>query len=139
MIGIDTNILVRYIVQDDPKQSNKATHFIESHCSLATPGFINSIVLCELVWVLESAYEYAREDIAKVIEMILRTRQFHIQEPELMWRSLQGYREKTVDFSDHYITHANVLHGCEYTITFDKKAARLDHAQLLMIADALIL
>jgi len=93
MIGIDANVLVRYIVQDDAKQSKTATHYIESHCSISSPGFINSIVLCEIVWILESAYEYSRNDIATVLEKILSTRQFHIHESELMWRCLQGYKE----------------------------------------------
>lgn len=131
MIGLDTNVLVRYIVQDDPKQAMIAMNFIEKNCSMASPGFINSLVLCELVWVLESAYEYSRDDISNVIEKILRTRQFHIHEPELMWSSLQKYKEKTADFSDCYIAYSNYQAGCESTITFDKKVSRLKNMQLL--------
>jgi|SRR5579872_2244496 len=131
MIGLDTNVLVRYIVQDDLKQSQTATDFIQKNCSMASPGFINSLVLCELVWVLESAYEYSRDDIAKVIEKILRTRQFQIHEPEFMWSSLQKYKEKIADFSDCYIASINAQAGCKHTVTFDKKAARLKNMFLL--------
>lgn len=131
MIGLDTNVLVRYMVQDDPKQSQAATNFIAKHCSVVSPGFINSLVLCELVWVLESAYGYPRENIAEVIEKILRTRQFQIHEPELMWSSLQKYREKIADFSDCYIASINTEAGCKHTVTFDKKASRLKSMVLL--------
>lgn len=131
MIGLDTNILVRYIVQDDPKQSQKATDFIQKNCSIISPGFINSLVICELIWVLESAYNYSRDDIVSVIEKILRIRQFQIHEPEHMWSSLQKYKEKIADFSDCYIASINAEEGCNHTVTFDKKAARLTNMLLI--------
>jgi len=56
MIGIDTNVLIRHLVQDDPGQSRAATHIMTKQCTRDDPGFINRIVLCEMVWVLESAY-----------------------------------------------------------------------------------
>lgn len=127
MKGIDTNVLVRYIVQDDIKQSQKATSFIEKECSEDSPACINGIVLCELVWVLESAYEHPRGMIANVIEQVLRTRQFHISESKILWQSLWGYKHVGADFADHYIASLNTNHGCEHTVTFDKKAARLKH------------
>lgn len=123
--GVNTNVLVRYIVQDDPVQSKLATHFMEQECTSETPAFISGIVICELVWVLESAYEYPRQDIAKVIEQILRTREFHIHEPEILWQSLWGYQHKGADFADHFIASTNARAGCEYTVTFDKKAVKL--------------
>jgi len=127
MKGIDTNVLVRYIVQDDLKQSRQASHFMENECTPESPAFINSIVVCEMVWVLESAYNYSRENIAKVIEQVLRTREFQIQEPEMLWQSLWGYKHTGADFADHYIASVNAHYGCEYTVTFDKKASKLKH------------
>ena len=64
MIGLDTNILVRYLVEDDAKQASKAAHLIETRCTEDSPGFINRVVLCELVWVLESAYGYPLATVA---------------------------------------------------------------------------
>lgn len=125
MLGVDTNVLVRYILQDDLKQAQQATNFLENECSENIPAFINGIVMCELVWVLESAYEYPKESIASVIEQILRTRQFHIHEPEILWQSLHGYKHNGADFADNYIASLNAHHGCEYTVTFDKRASRL--------------
>lgn len=131
MQGIDTNVLVRYIVQDDVKQSREATYFIEKECSVESPLFINGIVLCELVWVLESAYDYPRKNIAEVIEQILKTRQFHIHDPEILWQSVSGYKNNGADFADNYIAHLNKYHGCESTVTFDKRAAKLNYFKLL--------
>jgi predicted nucleic-acid-binding protein len=131
MIGIDTNVLVRYIIQDDPKQSKEATNFIEKKCSEDSSLFISAIILCELVWVLESAYGYQREAIAQVLEQILKTRQFRLDEPEILWQSLHGYRNEGADFSDNYIAHLNKQRDCEYTITFDKGASKLHHFKLL--------
>ena len=131
MKGIDTNVLVRYIVQDDLAQSKLATHFMERECSTETPAFINGMVICELVWVLESAYGYSRQEIANTIEQILRTREFHLHEPEILWQSLWGYQHKGADFADHYIANINKHAGCEYTVTFDKKAARVEHFKQL--------
>lgn len=130
MKGIDTNVLVRYIVQDDQQQSQRATDFLEKECSINSPVFISAVILCELVWVLESAYEYSREDIVSVLESILRVRQFYIHEPELLWRASQGYA-KGADFADHYIVHLNCHHGCTTTVTFDKKASKLSFVELL--------
>ena len=130
MKGIDTHILVRYIVQDDHEQSQRATHFLEKECSVGSPAFISGIILCELVWVLESAYKYSREEIVSVLESILRVRQFCIHEPDLLWRATQGYAQGA-DFADHYIIQLNHHHGCTTTVTFDKKASKLSFIELL--------
>jgi predicted nucleic acid-binding protein len=68
MIGIDTNVLVRHLVQDDLRQARAATQVITQRCTRDDPGFINRIVLCELVWVLESAYGYPKVTIVAVLE-----------------------------------------------------------------------
>src|SRR5262245_42059369 len=132
MKGIDTNVLVRYIVQDDPQQCAKANRFIEEESSVGNLIFISGVDLCELVWVLERAYKYPKEAIASVIEKILKTRQFHIYQTAILWQSLHGYqREEAADFADHYIAHLNADNECKYTVTFDKKAARLKHFKKL--------
>lgn len=124
MKGIDTNLLVRYIVQDDALQSQQAAQFIKKECTEHVPGFINVIVLCELVWVLETSYEYERAQIAPVIEKILRTKQLRIHDSEIIWNALHEYK-KSGGFADHCINHLNLHNGCEYTVTFDKKDGKL--------------
>ena len=123
MRGIDTNVLVRYLVQDDAEQGRKAARFIGQTCSAENPGLINRIVMCELVWVLESAYGYARSPIALAIEQILRTAQFRIEDHSEVWSSLREYRNGA-DFSDALIATVNRRLGCIETVTFDRKAGR---------------
>jgi predicted nucleic-acid-binding protein len=123
MTGIDTNVLVRYLVQDDPEQARKATRFITNECSSEDPGLINRIVLCELVWVLETAYGYARENVALALEKILRTTQFTIEDHQEAWSSFREYQDGG-DFGDSFISAVNRRLGCERTVTLDRKAGR---------------
>ena len=126
MIGLDTNILVRYLVEDDAKQASKVAHLIETRCTEDSPGFVNRVVLCELVWVLESAYDYPRATVAATLESLLRTAELEIDTAEAAWPALAVYRSSGVDFSDAFIGRLNRNAGCDATATFDKVAARLD-------------
>lgn len=119
MIGLDTNVLVRYLVQDHPLQSKKAAAFIEKNCSHEAPAFISEIVLCELVWVLESAYGYKKDVIIQALERILMTAQFKVENKDNVWEALSAYRRSKADFSDCLIGAKNHTAGCEKTATFD--------------------
>ena len=130
MIGIDTNVLVRYVVQDDPRQAAAATHFIEATLSGEEPGWIASIVLCEFVWVLDAAYGYARNLIAATLQRLFEVDRFRLEAPSLAWRALDAYRDG-VDFADALIALGNEHAGCDYTATFDRGAARLRQAKVL--------
>lgn len=131
MRGIDTNVLVRYVMQDEPRQSKIAAQFIEQECSAEEPAFINGVVLSEFVWVLESAYDYRRQDIGKLLELILRTRQFYIHQPDIIWQALNGYQNGLADFADNLIACLNEHNDCQDTVTFDKKASRIKQLTLL--------
>ena len=131
MIGIDTNVLVRHLVQDDPRQSRVATQVITKQCTRESPGFVNRIVLCELVWVLESAYGYSKETIVNVLDKLLRTSQLKIEDPQSAWTSFRMYQKGKADFSDCLLGTTNRLGGCESTVTFDQTASKLDGFQLL--------
>jgi predicted nucleic-acid-binding protein len=131
MIGLDTNILIRHLTQDDPAQSRKATQFIKQHLTRETPGFINRVVLCELVWVLESAYHYPKASIVTALEHVFRTSQFHIEDLQDAWRALRLYQNGLADFADCLLGVINRRLGCERTMTFDHDAARLDPFELL--------
>lgn len=132
MIGIDTNVLIRYLVQDDEAQAKIASDFIESKCSDDNPGFINHIVLCEITWVLSGAYRQKRSDIANVIDSLLQVRQIEVQNAPLVWKALSDYRDSNADFSDHLIAHSNQQAGCASTATFDKKAANQSAMRQIM-------
>ena len=122
MKGIDTNILVRYLVGDDRAQFRLASRLIERECSVQEPGFVNHVVLVELVWVLESAYKIARPVIADTLSALLNTSQLSIEHPEDARAALREY-EDGADFADSLIAAANARAGCEYTATFDRRAA----------------
>lgn len=131
MIGLDTNVLVRYLVQDDPGQSRKATQVIARRCTRDDPGLINRIVLCELVWVLESAYGYSKETIVAVLEKLLRTSQLKIEDTQSAWTSFRMYQKGKADFADCLMGATNRLGGCNETVTFDRAASKLEDFQLL--------
>ncbi|MBC5823525.1 MAG: type II toxin-antitoxin system VapC family toxin [Candidatus Eremiobacteraeota bacterium] len=124
MIGLDTNVLVRLLVRDDAKQAVAAQALLETRCSPEEPGFINSIVLCELFWVLETAYEYERRDIAKAIGTLLRVSGLTIERADAVWAALKEYQEAGTDFADGLLSRINIEAGCEYTMTFDRAATK---------------
>jgi predicted nucleic-acid-binding protein len=125
MIGIDTNVLVRYIVQDDPEQSTCATRIIEKAVDSGKTIVISQITLCELVWVLEKCYNCSKNDLTYVLKQLLRTQQIRIEGDQAARQALQDFeRHKGIDFSDCLIAHQNTSNGCLYTFTFDKKAAK---------------
>jgi predicted nucleic-acid-binding protein len=131
MIGLDTNVLVRHLVQDDPGQSRKATQVIAKQCTRDDPGFINRIVLCELVWVLESAYGYSKDTIVVVLEKLLRTSQLKIEDTQSVWTAFRLYQKGKADFADCLLGTTNRFGGCTETVTFDQAASKLEDFQLL--------
>jgi predicted nucleic-acid-binding protein len=124
MIGLDTNVLVRYIVQDDRNQARAATRLIETRCSADQPGFVSLLVLAELVWVLERAYGYARADVCAVIAALLATAEIRVESSQLARSALQSFRAGPADFADYLIGALHAARGCETTFTFDKRAAK---------------
>ncbi len=123
MIGLDTNVLVRYVTQDDPVQSPKASELIESLTTLS-PGFVSLVSVVELVWVLQSCYQSAKNDIVVVLETLLRTRELTIEHAEVIWQALRRFRANNADFADCLIERCAHAAGCEYTATFDLSAAK---------------
>jgi predicted nucleic-acid-binding protein len=123
MIGIDTNILIRYITQDDEIQSELATKFIEKNCTGSKPGYINQIVICEIIWVLRRAYGYDKKIVIQVVEKLLRSSEIVVENSPNIWKALNEYENGNADFSDYLIALSNNNAGCDFTITFDKKAS----------------
>ena len=117
MQGLDTNVLVRYLTQDDPEQSALAAAAIEQPDAVF---LIQPIVLCELVWVLDSAYRFSKLEILTALEQILRTAQFEVARKDTVWKSVAGFRRDKGDFADYFIGEANLSDGAVSTLTFDK-------------------
>jgi predicted nucleic-acid-binding protein len=129
MKGLDTNVLVRYLVQDDPAQAAVAVQAIETGVDRNDRFLIQPVVLCETVWVLDSVYGCAKEEILHASNMILRTAQFEIAEKDTVWQALSDYQNGKADFSDYLIGRANTRQGAAPTLTFDRslKGSRLFH------------
>ena len=126
MIGIDTNVLLRTIVADDPRQAEVAIAFLEKHCTPESPGFVNSIVLCELVWSLRSTYGVGRKDIAVAIGSVLNNSSLALEDRTEVMAAVQKFRAGATDFPDLLISEINRSCGCSATATFDRKAAKLE-------------
>lgn len=123
MIGLDTNVLVRYIMQDDAKQSAKATKLVES-LTVAEPGFIALVSVVELVWVLPACYDLSREQITQALEVLLRAKQLVVDQADQVVRALRVYSSGKADFADCLIERTASSAGCEKTMTFDVGAAK---------------
>lgn len=131
MIGLDTNVLVRYLTQDDETQAAAATRLVETQLSAQRPGLLGPVVLCELVWVLETSYGHTRAELAPILWKLLAAEEFRIQARADVVVALQAYESTTADFADALLGVQNRRAGCEITLTFDKKAARLSTHRLL--------
>jgi predicted nucleic-acid-binding protein len=124
VIGLDANILARYLTQDDPAQSRRANAVITEASRRGDRCAINTIVLCELVWVLRHAYGVDRDAVVATLEKILDTAQFVIEDKDLVRRALADYRQGPGDFSDYLIGWRNRHAGCSETATFDRALSR---------------
>ena len=127
MIGLDTNVLVRYIVQDDPEQADAAGRLIEGRCTERSSGYVSVLVLVELVWVLTTAYGYASRSVAAVLLQLLRTTEFSIEDSDAVWAALREFEAGNADFADYLIGRRNRAAGCTSTHTFDRRAAQTRH------------
>jgi len=136
VIGLDTNVVVRYLAQDDAKQSAVASRFIEKTLTTENPGFIACVTLCEIAWVLAESYGAARNRIREVIEKLLTSKQLVVESADLAWRALKAWDESTADFSDALIGEVARSQGAAKTVSFDKDAAKLQSFELLVGSDA---
>ena len=122
MIGLDTNVLVRYLAQDDRAQAAVATTLIENRCSIESPGFVGLVVLAEVVWVSESSYGASRTDVAEIVKRILSIRQLVVQDAEVVWQALRQFESGRADFADCLIRRGAEAAGCDKTMSFDRRA-----------------
>lgn len=123
MIGLDTNVLVRLITDDDPAQAEKAERFLRDNTSSSNPAFINCIVLVELEWVLRSVYGYERALIADALEKLLDSPGRCIEREGEVRDAAAAYRMGG-DFADALIGSINRAIGCDVTLTFDRGAPK---------------
>jgi predicted nucleic-acid-binding protein len=130
MIGLDTNVLVRYLTHDDPTQTAAAMKVINS-LSFDTPGFLSLIVIAELVWVLTISYRYRKKEIERVLEGLLRTKELLIERKDIVSQASRAFNAGRADFADYLIERCAHAAECQYTVTFDQKAATVAGMRLL--------
>lgn len=118
MVGLDPNVLVRYLTRDDESQWKQASEVIES----GQPCFVTTIVLCELVWVLRgNPYKFGREEILSTLEMMLQSHAFEFENRSVVYQALQRAKQGRADFSDYLIGAIAQQAGCQETVSFDRK------------------
>ena len=130
MIGLDSNILVRYLTQDDPAQSKRAADIIENRLSPTNPGFLSVVVIAETVWVLDRAYRFADEDIVAAIERTLQIDVLVVENEAEVFTAMIALAEGVGSFPDALIGALGAGAGCAATLTFDRKALRLPDFEL---------
>ena len=123
MIGLDTNVLVRYIMQDDARQSLRATKLMES-LTVDEPGFVSLVSVVELGWVLSSSYDLDREQVVQALELLLRTKPLVIDRADEVIKALRVFKASSADFADCLIERTAASAGCGRTMTFDVGAAK---------------
>ena len=124
MTGLDTNVLVRYIMQDDAKQSLKASKLIESLTPEA-PGFVATVAVVELAWVLSTSYGLSRLQVAQAFETLLRTKELVVERADQVIKALRVFKSTSADFADCLIERSAAGAGCDRTMTFDIAAAKV--------------
>ena len=131
MIGLDTNVLVRYMAQDDPIQAKIAADLIERRLTERNPGFISIVAMTETAWVLERAYGLSAAEIARAIERTLQTDVLVVESEQEIFTATVALREGRGSFADALIAALGARAGCSATVTFDRKALRLPGFELL--------
>ena len=123
MIGLEANVVVRYIMQDDTRQSPLATRIVES-LSAEAPGFVPLVAIVELGWVLGSDYKLNRNQLVDAFEALLRTRELVVERGDIVWKALRLFRRANGDLADCLIACSAEAAGCAKTMTFDRGAAK---------------
>ena len=130
LIGLDTNVLIRFVMEDDHVQVEQAQSLLDT-LTTRDPGYISLVVLCELAWVLGRFYNRTRPEVASAVEHVLSASNLHVERASIARNALQQFRVSRADFGDCCICAIADSAGCEYTVTFDKAAARLPGMRLL--------
>ena len=131
MIGLDTNILIRYLTQDDRVQSAKATEILERRLTPKNPGFVSVVAMVETVWVLDRAYGLTAQEVATAVGRLLQVEVLAIENEQEVFTAMVALKRGRGSFAYALIGELAARVGCTRTLTFDKKALRLPNFELV--------
>ncbi len=131
MVALDTNVILRYLLQDDPKQASRANHIFDRVLSRENPGFITLVTVLEIVWVLRSLLKQTHTEIATHLENLLAADTLEVQNEQQVFEAVFALKRGAGEFEDALIGALNAWAGCPYTLTFDKRALRMPYFQLI--------
>jgi predicted nucleic-acid-binding protein len=131
VVGIDTNVLVRYFADDDAAQSARARALLERRLTREAPGYVCATTLAEFAWVLRRVYGGERAEIAEALLGVLTASNLLVEHKAQAWQALAEFRDGPAGFSDCLVGQINRAAGCEHTVTFDRQAARQAGFKLL--------
>jgi predicted nucleic-acid-binding protein len=131
MIGLDTNVILRYLLQDDPGQTRRANQIIDKQLSPENRGFISLVAVLEIVWVMRSLLKQNPLQISAHIEHLLAAETLEVQNEQQVFDAAFALKRGTGEFEDALIGSLNAWAGCIGTLTFDKRASRLPYFQLI--------
>jgi predicted nucleic-acid-binding protein len=130
LIGVDTNVLVRFFAKDDPDQTTRAKEFLGS-LSPPSPGFVSLISLTELVWVLRGRYRSNKAELIECLKSLLNSSELILESEAAVVQAVHRFATNKADFADCLIERCGHLAGCKETVTFDREAARSAGMRLL--------
>ena len=131
MIGIDTNVLLRLLVRDHDAQVRAVERYIAKHCTSEEPGFVSRGVIIEVAWALRRIYDYDRAQITAALRGLLDVSEFEVESADEIHCAVKDFENSAVGFVDCLLARTNLAAGCDHTITFDRKAAKLTGFKLL--------
>lgn len=120
MIALDTNVILRYLLRDDPKQAKKAKALVDRLDQDEERAYVSDVVLCEVVWVLKSAYGFGRDQIGAVLRQLIAARQLTFDSTDRLLRAIRAFETGKGEFADYVIREHGRDAGCEAVRTFDK-------------------
>jgi predicted nucleic-acid-binding protein len=127
MLALDTNVLVRFLVEDDEAQSARAAKLVARAVRQGDQLFVADVVLCETVWVLRASYELGRDEIADVLQRLLKAAHLTFADSDALKRSAEAFARGKGDFADYVIREQARAAGCDHVATFDRALLKEQH------------
>ena len=131
MIGIDTNVLLRLLLDDDPSQVRRARHEASSAEAAGQPLFVNDVVLAETVWTLGSRYDATKRELIETLRSLHDNARLAFENRSVLSDAVAGFESSGADFADCLIVAKNAAAGCKHTATFDRALRPFEHAKIL--------